>query len=403
MWLPLALRNLLRNRRRTLLTLAVIALGTLMGFQLNGYINRALETVKQGAVDQYGNLQIASPLLWNDDNQGDAAMLSPEVQSQLEGILKQNPEVAAASPQMILSGMASTAEKAKVLNVLAFEPGNAALDYDDLVVEGAGLSEDVHNPVLIGRSLAKELDLAPGDTLRMTTSTIGGAYNQETLQVVGIYSRNDAQDESQLVFVPLSTGQKLLKTDGVNRFAVTLNDLESTDATAAALQDALSAAGMDLSVRTWEQLSTYYQQTRGFFELLFGFLMGAISLLVFFIVFQVLSMSFLERTREVGTIRAIGTKRRQVFYMFILESVSIGLLGGALGLGLGWLAGNAFNALNLGWTPPGALRPLPVQVDLTWQAAWLPFVVSALATLLSALYPTVHSSRLRIVNALRAN
>ncbi len=403
MWFPLALRNLTRNRRRTLLTLAVIALGTSMGFHLSGYTSQALDAVKQGAIDQYAHLQIASPLLWEDDNLGADAMLPPDRLAELGEALSARPEVAAHSPEMVLSAMASTAEKAKVIDLVAFVPGNAALDYNALVVQGKLLDASARNPVLVGRSLAQELSIAPGDYLRVTTSTLGGSYNQETLQVVGIYSRNDVQDESQLAFVPLETGQSLLKTDGVNKVAVRLHDVEDTAAVAAGLNADLASPEAPLAVRSWDQLSVYYQQTRGFFELLFSFLMVAISLLVFFIVFQVLSMSFLERTREVGTIRAIGTKRRQIFAMFLLESLMLALLGGALGLAFGWASGGAFNALELGWTPPGALQPLPVQVELSWSAAWLPLLISAAATLLSALYPTVHASRLNIVNALRAN
>jgi putative ABC transport system permease protein len=122
--------------------------------------------------------------------------------------------------------------------------------------------------------------------------------------------------------------------------------------------------------------------------------------LVFFIVLQVLTLSFLERTREVGTIRAIGTKRYQVFLMFFMESVFLGLLGGLIGIVAGWLAGQGFNALGIGWTPPGAIEPVPVRLRLELKNAVWPFLISAMATALSALYPALHSARLNVVEAL---
>ena len=402
MWFLLALRNLSRNRRRTLLTLAVIAFGTTLSLVVGGMIANALGTLQQGAVAQYGNLQLASGLLWEDDNQGEETLISPETLQQLDGILAEFPQIKAFTPQLELSGMAATSDKAKVLKVLAFEPGNGALDYNELVISGAGLSSELRHPVLVGGSLARELGLQPGDFLRLTTNTIGGAWNQETLQVAGTYFRNDVNDESQLVYVPLSTGKSILSTAGVSKLAVTLHRVEDTPLVAARLQQKLDAAGLPFEVRSWDQLSVVYRQTRGLFDLLFGFLIAVITMLVFFIVFQVLSMSFFERTREVGTIRAIGTKRRQVFTMFFLESALLGAFGAALGLVAGWGASWLINGAGLSWTPPGALEPFPVKALLQWQNAWLPLAISAVATLLSAIFPSLHSAKLRIVEALRA-
>lgn len=402
MWFLLALRNLNRNRRRTLLTLAVIAFGTMLSLVVGGMITNALGTLQQGAVAQYGNLQLASPLLWEDDNQGEATLIGPEMLEQLKGILGSFPQIAAFTPQLELSGLASTTDKAKVLKVMAFEPGNGALDYNDLVVSGSRLSAEVRHPVLVGGSLAKELGLQQGDFVRLTTNTIGGAWNQETLQVAGTYFRNNVSDESQLVFVPLSTGKSILNTVGVSKLAITLYRVEDTPAVAAALQQKLDAAGLPYDVRSWDQLSAVYRQTRGLFDLLFGFLIAVITMLVFFIVFQVLSMSFFERTREVGTIRAIGTKRRQVFSMFFLESALLGVFGAALGWVAGWCASWLINGAGFSWTPPGALEPFPVKALLQWQNAWLPLAISAVATLLSAIFPSLHSAKLRIVEALRA-
>ncbi len=404
MWLPLALRNLMRNRRRTLLTLAVIALGAMMSFVVSGMIVRALGARLSGAAAQYGNLPIASPLLCDYYNQGTDAMIDPETREQIAQLLDAHPEVVAHTPQLLFSGMASTSDKAKVLNVIAFEPGNPALDYNDLLVEGDALNAEQRDPVLVGGSLARELDLAPGDFFRLTTNTLGGAFNQETFQVAGVYFRNDVQDESQLVFVPLDTGLKTINSPGgVSRMAVVLRDLERTDAVAAEIQRELEGAGLAFEVRTWEQLSAAYRQTRGFFDTLFGFLLLSITLLVFFIVFQVLSMSFFERTREVGTIRAIGTKRRQVFGMFALESALIGVLGAGAGLGAGVAVAAAVNAAGFSWTPPGALAPFPIQAALSPEGALAPLAISVAATLLSALYPSLHSARLRIVDALRTH
>jgi len=401
LWMPL--RNLARNLRRTLLSLAIIALGTAMSYAVRGYVDDALFNIRNGVVEQTGNLQIASPLLWEGERENFAYLLPPETVRAVHAVLDGHPEVRSYTEQLGFSGLGLAGRKSKVLRVTALEPGNGTLDYNDLVAEGAGLQPGDRGRMLVGRSLAEELNVSPGASLRVNLTTVDGAINLGTFTVAGIYELNDAQAEGQLAFIPLNFGQLLLNTPGLDKVIVRLDRLEDTDRLAEALQAELDAAGFDLEVKTWVELSEFYRQISGFFNALFAFLTLAISVLVFFIVLQVLTMSFLERTREVGTIRALGTRGRQVFWMFLAEGAYLGLLGGVAGLSLGWLGGQGFNVLAIGWTPPGALDPVPVRLALGWGNAWLPLAVSALATLASAVYPSAHSARLRIVEALRAN
>jgi len=398
--LLIPLRNLLRNRRRTLLSLAIIALGTAMIYAVRGYVDESILSFRASTVRQFGNFQIASPLLWAEKTENFQYLIAPDTVAQIAKILQETPKVTAYTVQLTLSGLAITERKTKVVRATALEPQNRALDYNDLVLEGSGLTPDDRAKALIGRTLAEELHLQPGDFFTMTTTTVDGAYNVGPLQVAGIYTLNNALVESQLIFMPLRYGQTLMDTAGVTKIIVTIDNIDDTDDIAALVQRKLTEAGLDFEVRTWEQLAEFYRQLKGFFNILFGFLTIAISVLVFFIVLQVLTLSFLERTREVGTIRAIGTKRYQVFLMFLMESVFLAGLGSLIGIVVGWLAGQGFNALGIGWTPPGALEPIPVRLLLEFQNAIAPFVISTIATVMSALYPAVHSARLNVVEAL---
>lgn len=403
MWqLSLARRNLLRNRRRTLLALAIIALGVAMSYAVIGYVDDVNLIFRDVLVSQFGNFQIASPLLWEGKTQEFAYLIEPATLGKLEELLQGHPEVDGYTMQLGFSGLITTERKTKVVQATGVLPGNRAVDYGSMVVDGQGLKAGDSGKALIGRTLVKQLQLGPGSYFNLTTTTVAGAFNVGPLQVAGIFSLNNEQLEGSLIFIPLAYGQTLLNTSGVDRVIVTLREAGETDRLAATVQRELEAAGLGLEVRTWVQLVDFYRQIKGFLNVLFGFLTVAISGLVFFIILQVLTLAFSERTREVGTIRALGTKRRHVFAILVAESAMLGFLGGLLGLGLGWLLGQGFNALGIGWTPPGGLEPLPVRVRLTWANAWLPLVISLCATLLSSLYPSAHAARLEIVEALRA-
>ncbi|QAA77200.1 MAG: hypothetical protein BIP78_1434 [Candidatus Bipolaricaulis sibiricus] len=124
--------------------------------------------------------------------------------------------------------------------------------------------------------------------------------------------------------------------------------------------------------------------------------------LVFFSVLEVLTISFLERTREVGTVRALGASRGRVFAGFVGEGVVVGIVGGLSGAIVGAVAAALFNALGLTFVPPGGNMPQPIRVAINTSTVAIPFLVALGATFLSSLYPASKNARLTVVEALRS-
>ena len=148
-------------------------------------------------------------------------------------------------------------------------------------------------------------------------------------------------------------------------------------------------------------MSPFYKQLAAYFDALFGFLTLAISILVFFIILQVLTLAFLERTREIGTLRALGTTQGEVFRQFFAESAWLAAIGSLAGVVVGVLLAWGFNIVGIEWLPPGTIDPVLLASRIEPKTALVPFAVSVFATLLSALYPSTQASRLRVVDALR--
>lgn len=402
MWLRLPLRSLVRNRRRTGLSLGIIALGTALSFVVGGFFGSSSEVIKETTVAEYGNLQIATQALWNGES-GAATLIPEERVTRLRALLEREPEVASSSAQLSFSGLAVVGRASRVVKGTALVPGNATLDYNDLVAEGRGLLPTDRGHMLVGRTLADELSLKVGDAITLTATTLDGAYNVSPVEVVGIYRFTSSEFELRQVFVPLEFGQALLNTQGVDKLVVRLSDIKATDGVAASLRRALQKEGLALVPRTWDDLAGFYRQLKGLFDLLATFITLVVGVLVFVIILQVLTMSFLERTREVGTIRALGTRRSEVFRFFLVEGALLGLLGGGAGLILGGLLGLGFNALGVAWQPPGAVADVTLTVALTLRQAGSSFLAAILATVLSALYPALRTSRIRVVEALRVS
>jgi len=273
-------------------------------------------------------------------------------------------------------------------------------NFSEIITEGQPLDTADVRQVIMGRKLAASLGVKPGDWINVATTSVSGNFSAASARIMGVFKYNDVQQEGQLGFVSLDLAKKILRTDKVERIIVSLVDLEQAETFAGQLQDKLDAAGIGLSVRPWQQLNPLYDQVKEFGSLFSGLTNVGVFILAFFGVLEVLTISFLERTREVGTVRAIGTKRGQVFSTFLMEGVVLGVLGGAFGIALGAGLGVVINGLGLSWLPPGAIDPVPVVVQVGLAVALIPFLVALISTVLGAIYPALKSSRFNIVRAL---
>ena len=400
-WIPL--RSLLRNRRRTLLSVAIIALGTAISFFVYGFLEDSRLQIQASTVSEYGNLQIASPKLWDDTADGYDYLIPLETEARVLDLLGNHETITGITSQIQFPGLIAAGNQTQVVRITAQVPGNDTLNADSFVFEGRPLEPTDVAAILMGRSLAERLGLGVGDVVTLTLTTVDGAYNATPLQIVGIYRFASEQVELQSLFMPQTFAQLLLNTRGIDRIIVNLESIASTDTVGATIQQQLDDAGLALKVRTWYDLSPIYQQLSGYFDILFGFLTLAIFVLVFFIILQVLTLAFLERTREIGTIRALGTTRGEVLSQLLLESGWLALIGSLAGVLTGILMGVGFNALGIEWRPPGTVEASVLSVQITLMTAIPPFIVSVIATLLSSVFPAIQGSRLRVVDALRVD
>ena len=352
MWWWIPLRSLWRNRRRTLLSLAIIAFGTAVSFFVLAFLEDSRDQIRQSSVDEYGNLQIASALLFDDKAEGYDQLLTPQQVSAIENILRDEPSYVASTVQLEFPGLAASGDRTQVVRVRAVAPENGLNDFSRFVIEGRPLQQEDIASVLVGRSLANRLGLEVGAVITVTLTTVDGAYNASPLVIAGIYGFSSEQVESQVLLLPLRFGQRLLNTTGIDRVIVGLDRIAATDSARDRIAGALRESGLDLDVRTWDVLSPFYRQLSSYFNLLFGFLTLAVSVLVFFIILQVLTLAFLERTREIGTLRALGTTQSEVFRLFFSESAWLAVLGSGVGILAGVALSLAFNTLGIEWTPP---------------------------------------------------
>jgi len=400
--LKIALRNVFRNRRRTAFSLTVIVVGTVIFLVLLGFIGEALHSTQRSLACESGAVQVADERLFENRTTGYDYLISPDVRDRVLAIIATMPGVIGSTAQLNFAGLIGDQEGSTLVLGRGVVPCNCVQDYACIVTTGQDLPEDASRDVILGRALAKKLGVGLGDRISIATSTVNGNFNAATVSVIGELSYSVETVEKQLGLFPIAFVQRLLKTDGVERIQIGLDDLSTASAFAAELQDRLDAEGIGLTTRTWDQLNPTYESLQTFYTAFSGLAGIAVFALVFFSVIEVLTISFLERTREVGTVRAFGATRTRVFRTFLAEGILIGLIGGALGAAIGVAVAFLFNAIGFAWTPPGAAIPQAIRLQLSAGNTLIPFVTVIIATLTSSIYPALKNARLRIVQALQS-
>ncbi len=400
----LALRNVGRNRRRSALTAGVVALGFAALTLAAGFMAQSFEALREGTIrGGIGHLQLAPPAVFAaggatealGDGLADAAAVTARV--------GKDPAVRGVLSRVDFLGLASAATLTVPFVGAGLQPTPEAetMDTVRLLVAGRWLAEDGAEAV-IGSGLAASLAAGLGDVITLLAMTADGVLNALDVEVVGIARLPVRELDDRYLATPLPTAQDLLVAgDTVSKLVVMIEDAEDARVVGERLRAALAGEGVEVDYRTWHELAVFYRQVRTLYLGIFGFLGSVLVVIVLLAAANSVLMATTERTREIGTLRALGMRPLAVARLFRLEGLLVGALGcvaGAAGsLALRGLLNRAQLELP---APPGVSHPIPLFIQLYPSAYLLAAVAMLLAAFLAAWLPARRAARRPIVEAL---
>lgn len=305
-------------------------------------------------------------------------------------------------PRINFSGLISNGDKSIIFMGTGVDPvGEFRVKGPFLtMVAGSVLSrrETTEDPkVVIGEKMAASLGVAPGDYLTLMTTTVEGSLNAFDVTVQGVMTTGVPERDRYALYVNISTAQELMQTNKVSTLSIYLRNTSDTKAYMHKLQTQYP----ELAWQTWLDTASYYRAVKGLYNRIFGLLGLIILVMVFFSISNTVSMSVIERTREIGTLRAIGAYPREINRGLALEGLVIGLVGSFIGLLLGWVFSYLLYFTN--WQmppPPGRSEGYPLAIDIPPALYIGATVLSILICILAAWLAARQASSKPIVEAL---
>lgn len=327
-------RNVWRNKLRSLVVILAVALGlygTLFMIALsNGMVE---QKISDSVHNEISHIQVHHPEFMQDN----ALHYAVDNTSEVEALAARTTGVEAVTSRIRATAMASTATTGTGVIILGIEPEREkqVTNIHKLLTEGAYFETSGRSPqILISQKLAGKLKAKTGSKIVITIQHTSGDLVYGLFRVAGIFKTSNGLYDEMNLFV---TKSDLADLTGFNpgmstEIAILMGRTEDTDQALASLQQAFPG----LSVLPWYILEPTLNMLNSMMDQFSYFLLAIILAAMAFGIVNTMMMSILERTRELGMLMSVGMNRRKIFFMIMLETIFLSIVGTLAGVVLSY-------------------------------------------------------------------
>ncbi|MBN2364042.1 ABC transporter permease [candidate division WOR-3 bacterium] len=402
LWLKLAGRNILRNKKRSFLTSLSVGMGLAVLIFTDAFILGFQDYMRISATSIFsGEAQIHAENYLETMQAQDTLFGYRQVVERI----KERPEVLYFAPRILSTATVTSASDIKYIYLAGVDPEkerNISV-FDDCLVEGVYLSSDNQQDILLGKDLARSLGVDSGDKVVVTVAQpFTGQIYQELFRVSGIFETDMEEINKTVVLVNIERASQILALEGsVHEIAVKFKNSYYAENLE---NDFFSEFSLDGNKTAgWTEL---YPDVSAFFDLA-KISVGVVALIIFFIVslgiVNTMFMAIYDRIFEFGVIRAIGAKKSFVFGLIIIETFILCLWSVLLGCVAGFLVTYFFSVTGIDYQgieyENVLLRTIYPSLNLS-QFYKYPLLLLALS-LAIAIYPASYASRISLTKAVK--
>ena len=352
----MALKNLTRHKRRTLITASVMALGFFVYVVINSMMGGLTQMSFTNIIDlDSGHMKITHKTYWDERMN---LPLDNLVKMDLDLVvnIETLPHYLGFAPRLKFMANLNNGVDEIPVTVVGIEPERDKLVFslNDHLVSGQMFSNGEHK-ALIGKELANLMELKIGDFLTLVMKTREGSFNTIDAEIAGFLHTGDMNINESTVYVPLDVAQKALNLkDHVSEISIRLDNKKVAATVNQELEQRLKATRSELVSQPWKKFVESVEalskaqaiETQVMFTIIL--IIAAVGII------NTIILSALERMEEMGMMKAMGMREREIIFIYVVEAIGMGLIGGLIGAVLGAI---------------GVLLLQTIGIDLNWFGA----------------------------------
>lgn len=402
MILKIAFRNIFRQKRRTILT----ALAMVIGFMLSSVFIGWSDGIYSDIIDSFTRNRIGHIQVHREGYLDRSSLFKNISDYEDIGMLIQNTEgVEAWSPRLYAAGLGSVGEKSTAVRVVGIDilRETNATEFSKKVIEGRTFQDTAPNETVIGKGLKKILKAEIGSDLVIFSQAADGSIANDLYKIVGIVESGEDLTDRMTCYINLAAAQELFALHGrIHEIAIIVSNINHvhkiTDTINASLSDST------LEVSPWQEIEkSFYKAMQSDRQ---GDSIGrfVIILIVIMGVLNTVLMSVLERTREYGLLRAVGTKPIQIIGLVISEVAIIAFASVIIGAILGTIINLLLSIYGIQLTEAftfGGMKFDKMHAEINIRTYTIPFITVFFSALLVSLYPAIKAARVLPAKAMR--
>jgi len=392
--LKMACRNIFRHKRRTILTSMSMIAGFSLAVIFIGWSDGAYNNIiKTFTANRLGHIQI------HEKNYLERPSLYKTIEEipRIKEILGQVEEVQSWAPRLFSSGLVSIEDKSAGVRIIGIDPQKetATTHFDKKIIEGRNFSPSPSHEAIIGKGLAKILKAQINDEIVIISQAADGSIANDLYTIIGFSSSGDDVSDRISFYLHLKDAQDLLVLDGrIHEIAITIDHLSQVPKITRLIE--MDLDNPELEVEPWQVFANSFYQAMKADKQGMWIMLVIIVVIVAVGVLNTVLMSVLERRREYGLLKAVGTKPKDIIRLVLLEvtvlaGVSI-LLGALLGFGANTLLSNHGIKLGEGFSY-GGMTFDTMYSEVNTRSFLIPALTVLLCSTLVSLYPSLKAAR----------
>ena len=398
--IKIALRNIFRNYRRSVLTMLSIIVGLVAIIIANGFVKYSMWGLRESTIrGGIGHFQIYQKG-YSAHKDSDAFDYLITNEKAVIRKLFSIPGIDFVTPRVKIQGILAGADKsAIVLGYGGWNEEEKKLNAFSSLKKGK--FSDKPYSIVVGEGLAKKLNIGIDDTVTLMSTMKGGGMNASDFTIRGIIKPQIKEYNDRLILGNLKDMQALMDINGAESLVVVLKHTRDTAKVLPKIRALCQKLGLEY--KSWKSLAPFYFQVKGMYGLILSVMMIIILIVVVFAIANTMTMNVFERIREIGSIRAMGSTRGGVTRQFLTESLLISLIASVVGIVLGYGISALINISGGIPVPPppgnakgytALIRPDFLNV-LEYTAAFIGISIFA------GLFPAYKASKMKIIDAIR--